>query len=390
MFSLYIHQMERIKATNTQRIDWCCHQVGMTVAQLATEVGIPANTMAKVMANEGELTFNQLKKIADYFGRGVLFFLEPGAVQAEKVFTPQFRTLTNQKPNISQKIRLLIQRAEKQRAVYLSLSEDLDDEDRPRFSPPTLSTSNLRNAAAAARRWLGLNNHRTFDDYRAAVEARGLLVFRSNGYNGKWQIPKDSPIVGFNLFDASCPLIVVKKEAGEARQTFTLMHELGHILLHKASSIDEEVDLYSYQGDERQANAFAGYLLVPDDHLAQINDKERPFEVSQYDVWLEDQRVSWGVSGEVILRRLMDEGRLAKGHYSAYRAWRRENVTIKDDGGNRMYRHREPKHIFGDSFVRTVLDALDARQITLAKASTYLDTLRIDDLHRLEEHYAGR
>jgi hypothetical protein len=54
-----------------------------------------------------------------------------------------------------------------------------------------------------------------------------------------------------------------------------------------------------------------------------------------------------------------------------------------------MYRHREPKHVFGDMFVRTVLDALSARHITLAKASDYLDRLRIDDLHRLEQHYAG-
>jgi len=40
-------------------------------------------------------------------------------------------------------------------------------------------------------------------------------------------------------------------------------------------------------------------------------------------------------------------------------------------------------------FVRTVLDALDARNITLAKASSYLDSLKIKDLHQLERHYAG-
>jgi Zn-dependent peptidase ImmA (M78 family) len=43
------------------------------------------------------------------------------------------------------------------------------------------------------------------------------------------------------------------------------MHELGHVLLHKTSSIDDDADLYSREGHEREANAFAGYLLVPDD-----------------------------------------------------------------------------------------------------------------------------
>jgi Zn-dependent peptidase ImmA (M78 family) len=386
---MYSVGMERVEAINVHRIEWCCQQLGITPGQLAAEVGISAGTMDKVMNGDGSPTFAQLKKIADYFGRGVLFFLEPEDAQEQNVYTPQFRTLTNQKPNISPKVRLLIQRAEKQRAVYLSLREDLDDEDRPRFLPPNLPINNLKAAAAAARQWLQLGAQRTFDEYRAAVEAQGMLVFRSNGYNGKWQIPKESPIMGFNLYDAECPLVVVKKEAADARQTFTLMHELGHILLHQTSSIDDEADLYSYQGDERQANAFAGYALVPDNLLAQIRDNDRPAEVSQYDVWLEEQRLAWGVSGEVILRRLMDEGRLTNANYNAYRDWRRNNVRPSDEGGNRSYRHREPKHIFGDTFVRTVLDALDAQQITLSKASSYLDSLKIEDLHRLERHYAG-
>ena len=40
-------------------------------------------------------------------------------------------------------------------------------------------------------------------------------------------------------------------------------------------------------------------------------------------------------------------------------------------------------------FVRTVLDSLYARHITLAKASGYLDNLKIKDLHQLERYYEG-
>jgi len=62
---------------------------------------------------------------------------------------------------------------------------------------------------------------------------------------------------------------------------------------------------------------------------------------------------------------------------------------IEEGGGSRAYRNREPRHIFGDTFVRTVLDSLYARHITLAKASGYLDNLKIKDLHQLERLYAG-
>ena len=45
------------------------------------------------------------------------------------------------------------------------------------------------------------------------------------------------------------------------------MHELAHVLLHKASWIDDEADLRSTQGREQEANLFAGLVLVPDHFL---------------------------------------------------------------------------------------------------------------------------
>lgn len=382
--------MERIQSINPDRITWCCADHGITPGDLASELGIAAANIERAIAGEDSLTFNQLRKIADYFGRGMLFFLEPGPVDEAHAHTPQFRTLANQKPELSAKLKALIERVEKQRAVYLSLREDLDETDRPSFRPPDISKQDLREAASIARKWLGLTDENSFDSYRAAVEAQGVLVFRSNGYNGKWQIAKENPILGFTLYDPACPVIVIKKLSWEPRQSFTLAHELGHLLLHKSSSIDDEQDMQSHQGHEREANAFAGYLLVPDAFLARIRDTERPDEVSRYDDWLTRPRNAWGVSGEVILRRLMDVGRLPRNKYEAYRRWRMQSsVPPEEEGGNRAYRHREPKHVFGDTFVRTVLDALNARHITLSKASGYLDRLKIKDLHQLERHYAG-
>jgi len=382
-------RMERIQSINPDRIAWCCADLGITPDQLAAETGIAAATMEHVMASKDGMTFNQLRKVADHFGRGVLFFLEEGPVDEAQVHSPQFRTLANQKPELSANLKALIERVERQREVYLSLREDLDDADRPRFVPPVLPADNLQEAARIARQWLGLGEQNSFDIYRDALESRGVLVFRSNGYAGKWQIAKTNPILGFSLYDANCPVIVVKKQDWDTRQTFTLMHELGHVLLHKTSSIDDERDMESHRGHEREANAFAGYLLVPDSFLSGINDAERPDDVSQYDHWLGNQRKDWGVSGEMILRRLLDAGRLPQGRYEAYRQWVAQVPIIEEGGGSRAYRNREPRHIFGDTFVRTVLDSLYARHITLAKASGYLDNLKIKDLHQLERLYAG-
>ncbi len=381
--------MEHITSINPKRIDWCCADYGITPADLASEVDIAPTSMERVMANHEGMTFIQLSKVAKYFGRGVLFFLEDGPVDEAKVHTTQFRTLANQKSELSPDLKKLIERVEKQREVYVSLLEDLDETERQQFSPPDVPSNDPRKAAAIVRKWLALADTNSFDKYREAVEAKGILVFRSNGYNGQWQIPKESPILGFTLYDSICPVIVIRKQPWDTQQSFTLMHELGHLLLHKSSSIDDDQDMFSAQGLEREANAFAGNLLVPDEVLLGVNDTERPEDVSQYDRWLELQRKTWGISGEVILRRLLDTGRLTQSEYTAYRQWRTKSGIQRNESGNRKYRYREPKHVFGDTFVRTVLDALNTRQITLAKASSHLDNLKIKDLHKLENMYAG-
>ena len=381
--------MEHIQSINPERIAWCCADYGITPGYLALELDIAPSSMERVMAGEDGLTFNQLRKVADYFGRGVLFFLEAGPVDVTEVHTTQFRTLTNQKPEVTPTLKKFIERVEKQREVYLGLLEDMDEAERVRFSPPDLQGKSLPEIARIVRNWLGLGESNDFDSYRKAVEAKGILVFRSNGFNGKWQIPKENPIIGFTLYDPNCPVIVVKKQASERRQTFTLMHELGHLLLHRSSSIDDDIDLNSHVGRERDANSFAGNLVVPDNFLATIIDAERPLNVSEYDVWLGQQCKAWGVSCEVILRRLVDVGRLTKNDYAAYREWHATLIIIPKEGGSRQYRHREPMHVFGDTYVRTVLDALNARQITLTKASSYLDSIKIKDLHSLESFYAG-
>jgi Zn-dependent peptidase ImmA (M78 family) len=380
---------ERIQSVNSDRIVWCCNDRGITPDELAITVHIPESTMQRLFAGEDALTFNQLKKVAEFFGRGVLFFLDPNPVDAASVHTAQFRTIANQKADLSPKVKNIIERVEKQRDVYLNLRQSSRSLDaHPAFDPPDMTGIDIAVAASRTRAWLSLAIQTSFDSYREALERKGILVFRSNGYTGKWQIPKDDPILGFNLYDENCPVIFVKKQY-PSQQSFTLMHELGHVLLHRTSSIDDAGDLEAHAGRERDANAFAGHVLVPTDFLRSIRDRERPRLVQDFDDWLSTQRRAWGVSAEVILRRLHDVGRLTRDQYQAYRRWREGVPRQDDERGNRKYRYREPKHVFGDPFVLTVLEALNSQKVTLNKASTYLDGLKIQDLHRLENFYAG-
>src|SRR5450759_492276 len=140
--------MERIQSINPERIEWCCADYGITPGDLASELNIAASSIERVIEGEDGITFSQLRKIAEYFGRGILFFLESGPVDEAQVHTPQFRTLANQKPELSTSLKKLIERVEKQRAVYLSLRDDLDETELLQFNPPKFTRKDPQEAAS--------------------------------------------------------------------------------------------------------------------------------------------------------------------------------------------------------------------------------------------------
>jgi Zn-dependent peptidase ImmA (M78 family) len=166
------------------------------------------------------------------------------------------------------------------------------------------------------------------------------------------------------------------------------MHELAHILLHRASVIDDESDFASRIGQERAANEFAANVLLPDSFLLRIDLERKPGDVGAYDDWLSAYRRQWGVSSEVILIRLVSRGRISQQEYDEYKAWVFSRQEVEVAEGVRMYRHREPRNIFGDRYVRSVLEALDQQRITINKASKFLDGLKLSDIRKLESYCA--
>ena len=381
--------MERAQNIPPQRIVWSCEEFGITPDILSAQLKISWENFEKTLRGEDGITVNQLRKIARYFERGLLFFLEEEPVNEETIHSPQFRTLNSQKPFLSPELKVLIERIEKQREIYLNLLDDLGIEeefDWNRFRLPSNSIQDIKQSANRIRNWLGFTERETFNSYRSKVESKGIFVFLTNGYRGKWQIAKDDPVRGFSLFYPKYPIITIKKQQSERPQTFTLIHELGHLLLHRDGFIDENEDLYSNQGKEKIANEFAGNVLAPDEYLRQIDLDGFPYdEISVCDDYLNEYCQRWGVSAEVILRRLLNEGILENSYYQKYRAWREGLPQTYLSGGSRTTRFKEPIRMFGVRFVDTVLNAYHENRITLAKASTYLDNIKITDIHKLEQ-----
>ncbi|MBL0709345.1 MAG: ImmA/IrrE family metallo-endopeptidase [Sulfurimonas sp.] len=383
--------MEKIQI-NPNRLQWCCNALDIDIDYLSKHIKIAKQTLDMAMQNQTVLSVAQLQKIAKYFKRNLLFFIDPSDIQENKIYSIAFRTINNKEPIHSPKLRAFIERVEKQRLVYIDLLEDINEPIEKNWKTKLeFNTKNIKQISTNIRQWLNLPINYKFDDLREAIESKGIMVFISNGYKGKWQIKKNENIRGFSLYYDILPIIVITKQASEGAQAFTLMHELAHLLLHKESAIDNEENFYSYRGKEKEANEFAGNLLIPDNFLNQIDVQVLVnLDIAQYDNYLKQYKQSWCVSGEAILVRLLVNNKISNTHYQNYKNYKKDQLEeMKKNQARpipRNYRYREPVKMFGKPFVYAVFDAFNNKHITLAKASKYLDDLKISDIHKLEKY----
>lgn len=66
-----------------------------------------------------------------------------------------------------------------------------------------------------------------------------------------------------------------RADSGEARDRFTICHEIGHLLMHQniaLSRVDPRSPPKVYRNSEWQADKFASYLLMPKKILSQYSD----------------------------------------------------------------------------------------------------------------------
>ncbi len=376
-----------ISNINTSIIQWCCDEISIALHDLAAAVKIPLKKI-----QHAQLSFNQLTKIADYFGYDPLFFLASEPPQGDKVHSAAFRTLANQEILFDRNIKKIVEQVESHRDLYLSLRDDMGEPHRIQL--PQL-TGSISDKAQTTREWLKIKNTQNddydFNQYRQLIEAKGILIFRSMGYNGKWKVKNDA-LIGFSIHHATAPTIFITKTSLH-RQTFTLFHELGHLLLHQGSFIDNNDNLQSDQHSqqEREANQFAARCLLPDALVS--GDLIRGATPTNYNETLQPLAKQLGISVEVIVVDLLNKNFITPADYDTYKEinQQRNDTTSAQSVNNnpipRIYRHREPRHIFGETYVKTVLDSLNSQRISLNRASDYLDRLKISDLKKLSSNY---
>ena len=210
---------------NLKILRQCREQMSLTVDDVQKEI----KTIQQIEAGERNPTFRQLDELADLYGVPRWVFIANELPEtyhyAQK---PAFRKYKNTFRTTDRNIPRLIARVEQYRDLYLELKRDMG-EDITDFSPPeSIRTKSPENAAAIVREWLPQSNSTGLDSLRSRLEQKSIFVFLTDVYRGWSHI--DRAFRGLSIYDKQFPIIIINATDWRKAQSFTLFHELAHLL----------------------------------------------------------------------------------------------------------------------------------------------------------------
>lgn len=357
---------------------------GYDIRTAAEKISMDEEKLLSLESQDGEITIAKLEKIAGIYKMPLTYFLLK-EVPKDVLLPKDFRIVySSETQNFSPVIMLAIRHARYIQSVIKELSETeivypfkaisiKDDVDKIANNFRTLlgvsfkEQSKWSDPAVALRNW------------KNAVEGLNIYVMQQN-------LSKDSKedVSAFCLADQSPYIIVLDSSEHENRRSFSLFHEIAHVLLHRSGICTPDNfsrNSFEYIKIEKFCNQFAASLLVPLEELVTdpivIKLKGLPFERwGDNDVSLISSK--FRVSQEVIYRRLVTVGILDEKLYELKRIELVRNFieyrTRKKKEGLIIPQHIKILSKNGRAYSSFVLDSLHANRITLSDAASYLDT----------------
>lgn len=382
---------------------WARESAGFDFEAASQKAGVSADRVAGWEAGTARPTVAQLRKLADLYKRPLAIFYLP---EPPRDFMPlrDYRRLPDTEVGkLSPRLTATIRRA---RAVRDAALELRDEADEPIAPAPRLTTDSDDPEAlgAATRELLGVSLSTQFawrDAGRAlngwidAVSRLDVLVLQAQS------IPIDE-MRGFSITEDRLPVIVLNGSDFPNGRTFTLLHEVGHLLFN-AGGVCDALPRRRPRGptDEVEVlcNQVAAATLMP----ASAFRSEGLVRRGAPDGWWEEDAVAalaarYSVSREAIVRRLYTLGLTTwdylqtkqaeyRAAYEAYREEQRRRRQQEERGGGPGF-YRMKVRDLGRPFIESALDAYHRRAITGSDLSEFLE-IKVSQVPRLEAELAA-
>ena len=363
-------------------LTWARKTAGLTREEAARKLQIgrargiePVDRLAALESGDAHPTRPLLAKMAKSYRRPLIaLYLDepprPSEIGTDFRTTPLTATSAKQDALVKALVRNVIAR----QGIIRSQLED-DDAEEVGFVGTIAMADGRLAALDALRRVVGgvsdtNSPGREFEDLRDAVESAGAYVLLRGDLGNHYTALETAAFRGFALADRLAPFIVINTNDARAAWSFTLLHEVVHLLLGQTgiSGADTESDV------ERFCNDVASEYLLPSSVIA-------AFEVADLGP---DQLVEaigrlateWKVSRSLVAYRLHRSGKVARPLYHTLaetfrRQWSEERKRRDDgQGGPNYYTVR--RHRIGNALLRVVATGLGEGTLSTTKAALVL------------------
>lgn len=366
-------------AINPPLLAWALAESGHTPERVAKAISVPEHRLKDWLEATRQPTMRQVEKLAHFFQRPFSVFFLP----APPKLTPlaaEYRRLPKVKPgHESPELRLALRRMLLRRDTALDLMAELGEPVTP-FAMAAHQHEGAEAVAQKLRAALGIsvaeqlawpNESRAWNTWRDKAEQLGVLVFQFSKVplkeaRGVALLRSPMPVVGIN-----------SKEIPEAK-TYTLLHELAHLLLananEEAPALNERRTEKQWHDVERFAEQVASMTLVPSDALrdmlAHLGLMQGPWTIDN----IRKPARRFRITPLAMATRLADAGYMSWAQYHGWRkAWDAYVATLPERKGGPVPQALKAVSRNGRPYTTLVLGALAANRITSVDASRYLD-----------------
>lgn len=188
---------------------------------------------------------------------------------------------------------------------------------------------------------------------RKKVEEAGIFVHCFTGID-------TNTVRGFAIYKDKLPIIGLNNEDRYPAKTFSIIHELVHLLKRSSAICNEMYNSFSSQMEEVFCNAVAGEVLVPKANLIKQLGSHTSDEID-YNL-VDSLATKFSVSKEVVCRRLFDIGRISQQQFNTLNNTIRTNFEIERE------KAKEYRRLTGASIPRNMSrEAIDKNSSSLCK-----------------------
>lgn len=345
--------------------------------ELAAAVGVKPGRIEEFEAEMSRPTFRQLTIMATKLDRPLGFFFAPAPAVPDVPTTADFRGRADH--DLPADLAKEMKRAEQHRDAML----DLAGPPRIRLQLDQVDCGTLTERANELKIQFGLTPsfvppesqaNQVFNFWRGLLEAHGVMVFQTTKISL-------AAFRGLSIHHESLPIVLVNGGDSAAGRTFTLFHEVAH-LVNRTSGL---CILKETVNEEAVANGFAAHFLMPEasvrrnllktvdpqqsaEHLASL------FKVSP-------------LAAAVRLKTLeiIDDEDLSHIRQRSDETWEKVRESRKNSGGfvpPWKLRYRD----LGSRYIGAVAEALEDRRVDMMDTN-YLLNARMPMVEQLLEEY---